>query len=274
MSYINENLRIEIRPIPNRGEIRKFSENLEYFSQSHILGCFVNPVSLRYETGLSKEDLEYLEEVRCPYDVTDIYTNNVPHIFWDNQMSKIALTNSPIFLYPGKSILDFIKWKYLLASRYIYNSEAEMLTGVKPEATHFIYNEDEETAIKATKVQLKNDMIVKLSKQSPERKRELILIITDEVTENKDDDYLTVKLEEMINNKAQFLRLTELINANKDEVKMLATIKLAINKKVLTRTQKGIYFYENNIGFTEKDVMQFLLNTENQEILLNIKSKI
>ncbi len=50
---ISKELKIEIRPIPNRNNIKQFSENLEYFSQSNTISAFVNPVSLKYETGLT-----------------------------------------------------------------------------------------------------------------------------------------------------------------------------------------------------------------------------
>ena len=65
---INRELKIEIRPIPNRNGIKQFSENLEYFSQSHIIAPFVNPVSLKYETGLTEEDIKYLKENNFPYE--------------------------------------------------------------------------------------------------------------------------------------------------------------------------------------------------------------
>ena len=42
----------------------------------------------------------------------------------------------------------------------------------------------------------------------------------------------------------------------------------------LRKTKKGIFYFETNLGFSEEDVKEFLIKDENQEILLNIKSKI
>ena len=55
---------------------------------------------------------------------------------------------------------------------------------------------------------------------------------------------------------------------------MLATVKMAMFKAVLRKTKQGIFFFDNNLGYSEKDVAKFLGDAENQEILLTIKSKI
>ena len=148
---VSENLKIEIRPIPNRDGIKGFSENLEYFSQAHIIAPFVNPVTLKYETGLSEEDVKYLGDNNFPYDISDNYVKGKAHPFWESLAIKMELKNSPIFLFPGKNLIDFVKYKYLLVNSYIYKSEEEMLTGSKPEATHYIYNESEAISLKAEK---------------------------------------------------------------------------------------------------------------------------
>lgn len=271
---INKELKIEIRPIPNRNDIKQFSENLEYFSQSHIIAPFVNPVSLKYETGLTEEDIKYLEEQKFPYNLSDNYTKGVAHDFWESSMVKVELKNTPSFLFPGKSLMDFVKYKYLLVNNYIYKSEEEMKSGTKPQATHYIYNESEEIDSKAAELERKNSLITKVSELSLKRKRDIVLIIEDENTENKDENYLTVKFDMILNDKEKFSILKELLDKDIDSVAMMAEVKSAIQKNVLRKTKKGIFFFETNLGFSEEDVKEFLMNPENQEILLNIKSKI
>lgn len=271
---VAENLKIEIRPIPNRNRIREFSENLEYFSQSTTLYPFVNPKTRRYETGLTKEDVENLKADGFPYELDDHYVAGVPHTFWESQIVKVELQNNPMFLYPGKSTIDFIKWKFLSVNSYIYSSEEEMLTGSKPEATHYIYNEDHEVAIRATKLEIKNQLIKDLSNVSLQRKRNLILIINNENTDNKDENYLTVKFDEIINNEQKSELLRTLLDMKAEDLNLKAEVLSAIHKNVLRRTKKGIFFFENNLGFSEEDAAKFLSKPENQEIYLNIKQKI
>ena len=271
---MKEETKIEIRPIPNLNGITDFAENLEFFSQAHIIAPFVNPVTRRYATGLTKEDVKALEEKQFPYDLSDVYIKGKAHDFWENSIIKVELTNSPIFLYPGKNDIDFVKYKYLMVSDFIYSSEAQMKNGGKPEATHYIYDEGETNKIKATAIEIKNNLVKKVSNLSPARKREIILIILNENTDNKDEDYLTVRFEDIISNKDKNIELISLLEEDSEKISLKADIKSAIQKNVLKRTKNGIYFFETNLGFSEADVAKALSDLDNQEVYLNIKSKI
>lgn len=271
---LSEDLKIEIRPIPGRNGIKAFSDNLEYFSQAHIIAPFVNPSTLKYDSGLSKEDKEYLKENNFPYDTDENYTQGVAHPFWESHLVKTELRNTPMFLFPGKSLLDFVKWKYLLVNNYIYKSEKEMLTGSKTEATHYIYNEGEENKIKATAVEKRNKLARAVSEMSLARKREVILILLNENTDNKDDNYLTVRFEDILKNKETVYQLENLLAGSEEAISIKAEVKSAIHKNVLRRTSKGIFYFESNLGLSEEDVIEFLSDPSNQDILINIKSKI
>jgi len=271
---VDKDLKIEIRPIPGRNGIKSFSENLEYFSQAHILAPFVNPVTLKYTTGLTEEESAQLIEEGFPYNIDATYRKGVAHEFWESQIVKVELSNSPIFLYPGKNQIDFIKYKYLIVNNYIYNSEEEMRSGSKPEATHYIYNESAANKIKATKLEKRNSLIKDISNLSLTRKRQIILILLNENTDNKDEDYLIVRFEDVLKNKELSLELEMLLDKNSNDIALSADIKSAIQKNVLKRTKQGIFYFETNLGFSEEDVRKTLASSDNQEILLNIKSKI
>lgn len=271
---ISKDLRIEIRPVPNRNDIKKFSDNLEYFSKSTVVTAFVNPVSLKYETGLSKEDVEYLKEQGFPYDISDNWIKGVAHPFWESDVAKTELKSTPIFLYPGRSLVDFVKYKYLQTNKYVYKSEEEMQSSSKPEASHFIYDESVATQVKASEIEETNAVLGKLSKLSLERKKNILLIVLNEDFTNKSESYITVKIDEILKSKEQRAVLVELLSEDAKEVAILADVKLALFNAVLRRTKQGIFFFENNLGYSEKDVANFLKDADNQEIYLTIKSKI
>ena len=149
-----------------------------------------------------------------------------------------------------------------------------METGSKPEATHYIYDEGADNKIKATKLEKRNSLIKKIDDLSLTRKRQIILILLNENTDNKDEDYLIVRFEDIIKSKELSLELKLLLDKDSDDIALSADIKSAIQKNVLKRTKQGIFYFETNLGFTEEDVRETLSSSDNQEILLNIKSKI
>lgn len=271
---MNSNLKIEIRPIPNRNNIRTFSDKLEYYSQAHIISPLVDPVRLKFITGLSKEDVEYLKENGFPYDLSDTYKRGEPHEFWESGIIKMELRNNPTFLYPGKSLIDFVKYKYLLQSIFVYSSETEMKTGSKPMATHYIYNEEEEMSVKSSKLEKRNKLIEAISKMSLSKKREVVLIINNEDTEHRNEEYLNVKLNEMVDNSDKSKELESLLKRKKEDVDAISVIRSAIRKNVIKRTRKGYFYFDSNLGLSEQDVIEFLTKKDNQEILFTIKSKI
>lgn len=274
MATINKDLKIEIRPIPNRKGIRDFSEELEYFSQAHIISPLVNPDTLKYKTGLSEEDIKHLKDINFPYNISDNYVKGVAHEFWESTTVKVELLNTPIFLYPGKNEIDFIKYKWLLESKFVYSSEQDIVEGGKSEATHFIYDEGEEIAAKASKIDERNRISIKVDKLSKQKKKEFILILLNENTDNKDEDYLTVRFEDILSNKNLYAELTELLDAKQEYISMKAEVKTAIQKNVLKRTKFGIFFFDTNLGYSEDDVIEQLSKPENQELYLQIKTKI
>lgn len=274
MSAINVPSKIEIRPIPNRAGIRDFSSNLEFFAQPHVIAPFVDPVTHKYVTGLSEEDIKYLKELGCGYNLDSTHMRGVPHEFWESSLVKMELQSSPTFLYPKANMIDFIKYKYLMASNYIYSSEEEMNETAKSEATHYIYSEEQELSIKAAEIEQRNALTMKLSKLSLKKKREFILILLDEVVENKDDNYITVAFERIITDKDLAFELSALLDRTNEDITLSAEIKTAIHKNVLKPTSQGIFFFDTPLGFSEDEVRENLQKPENQEILLSIKSKI
>lgn len=272
---INKDLKIEIRPIPNRRNIREFSPQLEYFSQSHTIGPFVDPVTRRFATGLDDKDIAYLEELGFPHDLRDdLYTPGEAHPLWESRNIRIDLISRPMFLYPGRNAYDFIKYKYLQVNNYIYKSEEEMETGSKPEATHYIYDENAAISAKAAEIERQERLNVAISKLSIKRRKDLVMIILDEDVSTKTDDYITVKLQDIISTEEGRRELENLISMPVEEVSLKSEIKSAIQKNVLVSKRSGIFYFELNLGYNVTEVMEHLSKPENQELYLSIKSKL
>ena len=271
-SSLND-FRIEIRPIEDRKGVREYSKELEMVASKHVIAPYLQGGSNMFATGLNDDDLEYLAEQKCPYDLNPIYQEGKPS-FWLSQMIKIELPVTPLFLHPYRSILDFLKWKYLLVSSYVYKNKEEIKTGSKTGATHYIYNESEDIQIKAAEIESKQSLAIKLSKLTLEKKRNLILIIFNENTENKDDNYLSVRLDDAMQSKDTKEKLEYLLVEDDSLINLKALIKKAVGKNVIRRTKEGYFHFENNLGVLEEDVIKYLLKPTSQEVLLSIQTKI
>ena len=272
-TVVSENLKIEIRPVGNHGNIEKFSKDMSFFAQPNSIPPLVDPKTLKYVTGLSKEDVKYLKDNKFPYPFeNDVFVLGQANPFWDGQAVKVALSQKPTFLYPGKSIFDFIKYKWLCESPYVYKNETEMLTGNKPAATHFIYNESQEINSKAVLLEVIEGIKLDISKLSTDRKKNVIFLVTGETIGTKDAGWVAVRLDSIYSNEEEFERLKEVLAWDAETQDLRHTVKLAIAKNILLKSINGIRYYETILGHSEDEAVAVLKN--NQELLLTIKSKI
>ena len=267
----NKDLKIEIRPIPNRGGIRKFSEELEYFSERHTIIPYVNK-SRKYVTGLNEADIKYLKSVGVKYDLDDNYITDTPHPLWDSQEIKVDLLNTPTFLYPYRSPLDYIKWKFISVSEYVYSSESEMEEGGKPQATHYIFNEEIEDEIKAKKLLKNYNLIQTFLSFKENEKRSFLTMVFNEDFSDKSSDSLISKYEEAINDKPDLV--LKYINNSPGELSDKAFILKAIAKGIIRKNKKGLKYFDVDLGFTVEDAYNTLNTPDNVELFNNIKEKL
>lgn len=270
-SVLNKNLKIEIRPIPNRNKIREFSKELENFSERHTLIPYVN-YQRKYMTGLNNDDIVYLKSLGVKFDLSDDYITDTPHPLWDSQQIKVDLTSSPTFLYPYKNPLDYIKWKFILVSDYVYASEKEMQEGGKPLATHYIYNEEVEAEVKSKGIVERNKLFSIFDGLSDTQKRNLLLMVFDESFENKTTETLIERFEEALKYKIDKVKMY--IEDDTESLVNKACIRKAIRLNIIKKASKGYYYFDVQLGVSEEDVYKNLTSEENSEILLQIKSKI
>lgn len=275
---ISEGLKIEIRPIPDsllggKDKFFNMKAGLGSLAQSHTVGPMVDKRTRRFDTGLSADDLKWINEQGFAYDLSTNFKNGVAHPFWEAPIARTELKSSPMFLFPGADPLDLIKWRYLCKSPLVYSSEQEMALGGKPRATHYIYDESEEIVKKATIIAREDKLRHQCLEMTPNRKRDLVLIILDEDTETKPEVYLNVKLDEIVKDKEKSVELERLLNAKPAEVNVEALIKNAISRNVIKKTAEGYKYFETPLGYTEKDVKALLSKVEKQQLFLDIQAK-
>ena len=86
-----------------------------------------------------------------------------------------------------------------------------MLTGNKPAATHFIYNESQEINSKAVLLEAIEGIKLDISKLSTDRKKNVIFLVTGETIGTKDAGQVAVRLDSIYSTEEEFERLKDVL---------------------------------------------------------------
>lgn len=273
---------VEIKPI----EIKKWhgKTGKESFTRSKKIQALINPETMQYKTGLDNDNKNYTHPKDPDTKITELeyygfligkdltpLANENPHEFWDSNMAVIKLENNTIFL-NTEFPLDYIKWKICKASKFVANSLKDYNDGMFPEATHVIFDEQEEIEAKATKVELRKKATIKCAKLSLSRKIQLVQILGDKNLKNQSSDFVEVEIDKLIQKKAQEVLIT--IERDAEEVALHAMILEALQKSVLRKVGHKILYFDNVIGGDIIDVIEYLKKSENQDLKLRIMGQL
>ena len=260
---------IEIRPIETLKWHGKTGE--ESFAVPKKIQALVDGKTRKYATGLSDEEKKKLEE-ELNVDLSDNYSPDAPHPFWDSNNAILRLPNSTIFL--DKELpIELIKLRMAQASRFVANSMKDYEDGKFPEATHVIFNEAEENELKASKVEIRNKAIMESSKLSKDKKVEIILILKGKNLKGQSDNFVLVEMNNLIDDRANDV-LRWIQNEDATFVTNYALVIECLQKGILVRDGHKIMHYDANLGGDEITVAEYLGQDENQELRLRLMQQV
>lgn len=279
--------KVQIRPL----QIKKWHGKTgnESFTRAKVIAALVDPVLMTYSTGLDyvnktyddpdggKEKIteaQYYSKI-LKADLSNQFNLDIPHPFWDSKMSKLKLENRTMIL-DTNNALDYIRIKIAKASKYVANSQKEYEEGMFPEATHVIFDEREDVEVKASKIALRKQAILKTDKLSKGQKIELILVLSSEGNDylraknlkGSSDNAVEVELDKIIESKPA--QLLEYLSRDKEEVATNALILEALQKHVLRKEGHKIMYHESLLGQDIGEVIQYMNKPENQEFKLRV----
>lgn len=260
---------VEIRPI----EVKKWhgKSGKDAFTQEHSSQILYNPRTGKYDTGLTEEEIKKYTDM-MGVDLSDNFNPNSPHPYWSTKTAQLKFPNKTLILDISKPI-DYIKFKNYKASPFVANSEKEYQEGMWPQATHILYDETEHIEIEAHKLNKKKEAYKIADKLTKEQKVALIQIILDVSVRKQSNEYIDVKLGEIIEGEFinDFLKYSK---ADKQFVYVKGMVVEALYKNVLTKEGSGIYYMSDILGHSVDDVTEYFLNPQNQEIKARILEKL
>lgn len=249
---------VEVKPLPAKKWHGK--EGQDSFSQPKTVEALYDSNTGRYATGLTDEEAEEYGK-KMGVNLSSIYVAGQPHEYWETKPAAIKLPNNTTF-FNDELPSDFVKIKVMKASKFVANSYQEWEQGLWPHATHVIYSEAEEIAVKATKVQLRRRIEAHLQKISNEEKGNLILVLTGKDVRARSTDFLDVELADLVDSKPN--ELSSLFKLDKEALYAQATIKALLQRHILTREGVSVYYMGEQIAHNEEAAAQWLMKPDNQ----------
>lgn len=260
-----ENNIVTIKPL----ELDKWhgKKGREQFNQPHVIRVLVDKFG-KYATGLDEKTRTELED-KLGYNLSDVYIANVAHEFWDSAAGKISLPAVNDLKLDLSNPLQKLKYYNIKASKYVANSIQEYNLGEYPEATHYIFSDENEIENKVTGAKSRQLGYKLLAEMPDGKKNALGWILLGQDLSKQSTDYKDVKLEEfLLSSPKQFVEASQM---NKEELQGRKLILEGVSKGVLTKDSAGAFFYlGNKIGFDLPTAVHYITDPNNSDFRVRV----
>lgn len=168
-----------------------------------------------------------------------------------------------------KNPKDFLTYKVLLADQQVANSEMEKADS--PFAEYVLTSDIQEAKVKAAEVSVSRKAWTHFSKMTNEDMVSFLKIFGNKPSANASTEWLEAKVGEIIEKSpTKFLEIVE-----DKSFKMKVFITDCIHKKALTKSgSKYMLMGGDIIGYSIEDTIDYLSKPENQEVYIQLKSKL
>lgn len=259
---------VEVRPIDGRKWHNK--KGKESFAMPKVIEALYDGETGAYATGLTDEEANLYGKL-LSVDLSNRFVIDTPHPFWSSKAGQLKLENATMFFNTDKT-MDFVKVKLMKASKLVANSMKEYNENKWPEATHVIFDEEEEVDIKASKVAAKQQCALILDKMNADDKANMILILGKRFVKGRSDNFLNVEIDALIElDPIEFLKYAK---AGKDKIYNMGIVLEALHKNVLTKNAGKITYMGETIGLDVEDAIKWLNDPENQRIKIAVLNKL
>lgn len=263
-------MQIIIKPVPSQKWHGKNGK--DSFARPQTIEALYDTQTGRYATGLTEEEAKKYGKL-LGVDLDDTFNFNEPHPFWSSSAVRIKLPNHTMILDDTRH-LDFVKIKVLKASKFIANSLQEWEDGMFPDATHIIYDEQEETEVKATKIEKKNKCIVVASKMSAEEKTNIVRLLSDKSVRGRTQSFIDLEIDGIINDSDKIDDFIKYVKMDKAEVTIRAQIMEALSRNVLTKEGTAIHYMGEPLGHDFEATVKYFQDPNHQQTKIAMLEKL
>ena len=259
-------MKYEIRPI-DKDRWHGYSGSENDFGRGVSFNALIDGKTGKYAISIPEDRLQKLQELTGYNLDTRTLPSGQPHPFYDDAISRVKLPNHSVFFNatnPKEEILIGI----IKAVPMVANSLREWEEGHFPEATHYIFSEDEETSAKEAKIaRLDEARSLKIA-MSKEQKVAIVRILSGRDVASKSDNFVNVAVEEALTKDADaFLHYAEMDN---EIMSAHYLIHKCLDKGILLKDGPSIIYGTDRLGYNFQEAVTFLTDPKNQPIRLRL----
>jgi hypothetical protein len=259
---------VEVRVIEKESWHKKGGR--ESFKRPITIEALYSTRTKKYAVDLTEEELKTYGD-RLGVNLSLDFNVNKPHEFYCSAQGKVKLENNTM-IFNTDNPLEAIKVGIMKASPFVANSLKEYEEGMYPEATHYIFSEDEEMAVKAKKVEINNACIVAAAKMSTEEKINIAICLGDKPLKGRSQNFVDVAIDDIIKEKpVDFLTYAK---KDKKENHIKATVLDAIRMNILTKEGPAICYMGDTIGYGIEEAVSWFKDPNNQILKTSILEKL
>lgn len=274
--------KVIVKPLPLEKWHKKVGK--ESFAVEKSVQAQPDRTNFEYKVELSESEWKKIHDAKLGFNLTEkdekgnINVNlnfdpQEPHTLFSTARGRVKLPNKATIF--NKNVpMHLLKIGILRGSPYVANSLAEWEDGDYDLATHYIEDKAKEIETSLTKVEAKNEATVKVTKATKEQKLNILkcLIPGFKKSGENSDEFITMAIdEELTKDPENFLKW---LNMDKKRVAMEALVNDAIEQRVLKKEGHKIKYFDNLVGNSLKEVVDYMMDDENQTFMLQIKDKL
>jgi hypothetical protein len=267
---------VTVKPLPTKKWHGK--TGAEAFAQPRKIEVLYDNATGAYATGLTEEEEKEYSKKLGNIDLSNVFKADEPHPFWSTKAAWIELGNATK-VFDTKKPMDFVKVKNLRASKFVANSQEEANEGKYPEATHVIFDEEEEMTIKANRGQKMEKLYIALGKLTTEDKINLILVVSNKNFRGRSINFIDGELSTIVDNttdekSANIDDLLKVLASGREDVSIRAKVHELLIKNILTKQGTNISYMGEVIGSDIDDAVKWFQDPNNINIRVNILDKL
>lgn len=227
----------------------------------------------QFMTGLTREEQLYLE-ARTKYDLSNTYNLIDVHPFYQTRIGQFVLENGTMLL-DLSNPLEYIKFKMITTHYMVYSSLEAIQRNDKPEATHYIFNEEDSNTKEVAKVQFIKRVDEMYNALTVNQRKQVYCITFEADPKMLSDEIIEAKLiNYKISNTAAF---HDILNQPAEIILNKSLVIMGVNRNIISRDDAGYRYADTQLGYDLDTASKFMAEPVNQlikaRIIEHIKAK-